>query len=139
MPSDPNTVAVAITAAVTTLTKESYEDSLGPSAKVIGEIVALPPRFLRSVLFPLFKRVAVKEKEYQDWLESHLLQKLAGIPEDRLQEPPLALTMAVLERAPLVYDEIDLREMYTHLLVAAMDNGRADVVCLLYTSPSPRD
>lgn len=66
------------------------------------------------------KKRATRLKDLQSFKDS-LERKVAAIPEDRLQEPPLSVVGPAMEASKYYYEEETLREMFANLIASSMD------------------
>lgn len=78
------------------------------------------------------KKRATREKCLQDF-KSSLEKKVAAVPSEHLQEPPLAIIGPALEASKYYFEEAELREMFANLIAAAVDNRKSNLVMPCFT------
>ena len=105
---------------------EVYSDGLKPTTRQAGEAVgAMVGLFNHVVLHPI-KLANLHFKYKLDEFERDLTNKLKGVPEEKIIQPPIAIAGPALEALRYTFETEELREMYLELLASAMNSDRAD-------------
>lgn len=73
------------------------------------------------------KKRSDRELSIKKYKES-IAQKIASIPEDKLQEPSLSVVGPALEASKYYIEEKILREMFSNVISASMDKSKSPVV-----------
>ncbi|MGY6535629.1 MAG: DUF4393 domain-containing protein [Pararhodobacter sp.] len=66
------------------------------------------------------------KKYFENQFESDIREKMAGVPEERIVEPPASVAGPTLQGLAFTCDEKHLKEMYLSLLAKAMDSESTD-------------
>lgn len=78
------------------------------------------------------KKRATRERCLQDFKAS-LVEKVAAVPPEHQQNPPLSVVGPALEASKYYFEEKELREMFANLIAAAVDNRKSDLVMPCFT------
>lgn len=99
---------------------EGYKDTLQPSFKAIGGIVALPFRAIDAALSK--PKLWVEEKYYNYERTRQLLaEKLQHTPEELIVQPENYVAVPALQQIAYCFDSDELRDMYANLLANSMN------------------
>lgn len=102
------------------LAKPVYEDALQPAAKEAGRALGAAGSFLRVAVRP-FQSFALGLHLGFDWLDAALREKLGGVPEEAIVEPPANVAGPLLLGAGFTSEKDQpLRDLYAQLLATAM-------------------
>ncbi len=115
---DANEANVAAEVAKT-LIKEGYRDMLKPSAKKIGELLALFPRAMWVMLGDLHLWLLQKEENLRKIGEA-ITEKTKDIPDDQLVPPEPYVAIPAIQSMSYCIDSDELRDMYANLLASSM-------------------
>ncbi|WP_217588771.1 DUF4393 domain-containing protein [Lentibacillus saliphilus] len=77
------------------------------------------------------KKREKREQNVKNYKES-IAQKIASIPEEKLQEPPLSLVGPALEASKYYIEEETLREMFSNLIASSMNSSQSNLVHTSY-------
>lgn len=99
---------------------EGYKDTLHPTLKAIGSVVALP---FRAIDVALSKpKLWVEEKYYNYERTRQLLaEKLQHTPEELIVPPENYVAIPALQQIAYCFDSDELRDMYANLLANSMN------------------
>lgn len=97
------------------------DSALTPVAKEVGERLA----DIVSLLFtPVIKAKAKRDKNIEIFLRE-LDKKVSSIPENNLQNPPLAIVGPIIDKIfKFHHDEEHLRKMYSSLIASSMNSDK---------------
>lgn len=99
---------------------EGYKDTLRPSLKAIGSIVALPFQAIDAALSK--PKLWVAEKHYNYERTRQLLaEKLQYTPEELIVPPENYVAVPALQQIAYCFDSDELRDMYANLLANSMN------------------
>jgi hypothetical protein len=112
--------------AVATIVKEVpvYPDAVQPAAREFGQLAAAPLSLLNTALRPV-KTIMLGLNLVFDNLDARLRARLAGVPAEKVVEPPANVAGPLLLAYPFVESELPLREMFEQLLATAMNSDTA--------------
>src|SRR5687768_8276581 len=94
---------------------------------VLGKTALTVTKAVHNVLLPLaaFNFTVEKAKKYfEERFPDEITHKAAQIPPEAIVEPKASVAGPTLQGLAFCHEEAELKEMYLHLLVSAMD-GRA--------------
>lgn len=79
------------------------------------------------------KKRLTRQKNLEDFREA-LYGKVAEIPNERLQEPPLSIVGPAMESSKYYFEEPTIREMFANLISASIDSNYNDEIHPCFTS-----
>ncbi|MBR5614154.1 MAG: DUF4393 domain-containing protein [Clostridia bacterium] len=99
---------------------EGYNDTLKPTFKSIGNIIALP---FQAIDVALAKpKLWVAEKQYNFEKTRELLAyKMKDVPEEKIVSPEGYVAVPALQQISYCFDSEELRDMYANLLASSMN------------------
>ena len=116
-----------VTKAVLDQTKEvateAYKDLVRPSAKPLGEILALFPRTLR-VVFNGWERWLNNKEESLTLTAQAIEEKVKQIPEEKIVEPESYVAIPAIQQLCYCQNSDTLRDLYANLLISSMNVDR---------------
>jgi hypothetical protein len=98
-----------------------YQDLAQPAVKEVGIVVA---RVVHTALAPL-RLLCWGWEQIEQNVFPLLVEKLKGVPDDRIVTPPLNVAGPALESLRFTGRTPELRELFTNLLATAMDRATA--------------
>lgn len=105
------------------LAVEVYKDTLAPTAKAIGNIVALPFQAIDAALAKPKMWVAEQQYNYER-TKALLAEKLKNTPPEKICPPENYIAIPALQQISYCFDSDELRDMYANLLAASMHEDR---------------
>ena len=99
---------------------EGYKDTLQPTLKTVGGIIALPFQAIDAALSKPKLWVAEKHYNYERTLEL-LHEKLKNTPEEQIVPPENYVAIPALQQISYCFDSDELRDMYANLLANSMN------------------
>lgn len=99
---------------------EGYKDTLQPTLKTVGGIIALPFQAIDAALSKPKLWVAEKHYNYERTLEL-LYEKLKNTPEEQIVPPENYVAVPALQQISYCFDSDELRDMYANLLANSMN------------------
>lgn len=99
---------------------EGYKDTLQPTFKAIGSVVALPFQAIDVALSKPKLWVAEKHYNYERTCQL-LAEKMKDIPEDIIVPPENYVAVPALQQIAYCFDSDELRDMYANLLANSMN------------------
>ena len=107
------------------LTGKIYDDLIQPSAKAIGETVALIPRAIKSALLPLEKWITNREYACKD-IRRLLEAKMSNVAAENIVSPEPYIAVPAIQAISYCIDSEQLRNMFANLLAVAMNSTIRD-------------
>lgn len=99
---------------------EGYSDTLKPTFKSIGNILALPFQAVDAALAK--PKLWVVEKQYNfEKTREILAHKMKDVPKEKIVPPENYVAVPALQQISYCFDSDELREMYANLLAASMN------------------
>lgn len=106
---------------------KAYDDLVHPSAQSLGNTISLLPRSI-GVWFRRWERWVINGEESVSRTIDTVGERVSGIPEEHLVEPPSHVAVPAIQQLAYCYDSEELREMYAKLLLSSMDDRSAGYV-----------
>jgi hypothetical protein len=104
--------------------KDMYEDAVQPVARETGTALGQVGKLVNSALRPL-RSVQVAWDTVFDRLDGWLVDRLSGVPETQLVDPPPNVVGGVVTGLLFAHEETILRDMFVQLLATSMVKDRA--------------
>ena len=98
---------------------EAYKDTLQPSLRATGEVIALGPQAIKAALLPLRKWIAEKEYNFAE-TEKLLAEKFQNVAPEQIVTPEAYIGVPALQYISYCIDSDILRDMYANLLAKSM-------------------
>lgn len=99
---------------------EGYKDTLQPTLKAVGSVIALPFQAIDAALSK--PKLWVAEKQYNYERTRQLLaEKLQYTPEELIVPPENYVAVPALQQIAYCFDSDELRDMYANLLANSMN------------------
>ena len=98
---------------------EAYKDTLQPTLKETGEILALIPRAIKVKLLPLEKYILNEEYNLAE-TKKLLAEKLKNVAPEQIVTPEAYIGVPALQYISYCMDSDILRDMYANLLAKSM-------------------
>ena len=106
--------------AAKTVALEGYKDTLHPTLKAVGSVIALPFQAIDAALSK--PKLWVAEKHYNYERTRQLLaEKLQYTPEELIVPPENYVAVPALQQIAYCFDSDELRDMYANLLANSMN------------------
>lgn len=105
--------------------KDIYEDGLKPAVKEISKSLQTVFGLLNTLLYPLEELRKDSSYKHQHFMDE-IRERAKAIPEDKLVTPPLHISGPAFEGLRYTLDVKELRDMYTALILCAMNSDTAD-------------
>lgn len=102
---------------------QAYKDVVQPSAKPLGEILALFPRTLRLAFIGWEKWLTNREESLRLTAEA-IEEKVKQIPEEKIVEPESYIAIPAIQQISYCQNNADLRNLYANLLVSSMNSDK---------------
>lgn len=102
---------------------QAYKDVVQPSAKPLGEILALFPRTLRLAFSGWEKWLTNREESLRLTAEA-IEEKVKHIPEKKIVEPESYIAIPAIQQISYCQNNADLRNLYANLLVSSMNSDK---------------
>lgn len=103
---------------------EEFSESSRGTGEALGRATLMVATVIeKAVASP--KLVKLGWEEIKEKIQPLLQGKLANTPPERIQSPPMMIAGPTLESLRFTYDQDELCEMFSNLLVTSMDRDRA--------------
>lgn len=122
-----------ITKAMIEVGKNAAEDIVRPSSKSIGDNLGLLVDGVMGWLGYWGQKQEIKRKIYLEDYKRKISEKVAGIPEEKLQEPEIRIVGPAIEASKYYIEEEDFRELFAKLISASCNRETARSVHPAFT------
>ena len=119
-----NELIKAATNSLSSLTTDAYKDLFRPSATRVG----LSLETLIKVALTPISLLDWGFEQSKDWLQARIQERIAQTPPEFIMQPKSGVVSAALQRIATSHDTPELRELYTELLLKAMDSRTSSSV-----------
>lgn len=113
-------IPTVATSFATAMTTNAFKNAKGP-AQALDDIMSLVG--FEKLHFYAEKKRVENEVFIKDYKEK-IAQELVKIPEENIQEPPLAIAGPALEASRFYIEEESLRQMFANLIASSMNNEK---------------
>lgn len=110
-----------VTEAIIDVGKNVAEDIVRPTSKSIGENLGLLVDGVMGWLGYWGQKQEIKRKAYLADFKKKIAEKVAGIPEEKLNEPKIRIVGPAIEASKFYIEEAEFRELFAELVASACD------------------
>ena len=110
-----------VTEAIIDVGKNVAEDIVRPTSKSIGENLGLLVDGVMGWLGYWGQKQEIKRKAYLADYKKKIAEKVAGIPEEKLNEPKIRIVGPAIEASKFYIEEAEFRELFAELVASACD------------------
>ena len=108
-----------VTTAAIGVGKNVAEDLIRPTSKTIGENLGLLVDGVMGWLGYWGQKQALKREVYLADYKQKIVEKVLGVPEEQLQEPPIRIVGPAIEASKFHIEEQEFRDMFAELVASA--------------------
>lgn len=110
-----------VTEAIIDVGKNVAEDIVRPTSKSIGENLGLLVDGVMGWLGYWGQKQEIKREAYLADFKKKIAEKVAGIPEEKLNEPKIRIVGPAIEASKFYIEEAEFRELFAELVASACD------------------
>lgn len=110
-----------VTEAIIDVGKNVAEDIVRPTSKSIGENLGLLVDGVMGWLGYWGQKQKIKRETYLADYKKKIVEKVSGIPEDKLTEPKIRIVGPAIESSKFYIEEAEFRELFAELIASACD------------------